>query len=206
MEQIDLDSLNRYEIKHRDEINDGVLYFLFYRGVLIYIGCSMHFEGRILRHMSCKAFDEVRYLVLPKGELKSKERELVKKYRPVLNGEHNYTPERFCVVVEDIVFCYHGKLCLKIEGNKLRFILNSNNSSNWTTTSFRTNEVCGYIDQEKCVYWYERNQFTYQFAENKIRKVALGNYPDDFMTLNHKLFGIEMPKEILFEDVYDLFN
>ena len=67
------------------------VYFLFKGIDLVYIGESQCIMPRICKHYGQKTFDSYRiYAVMPdESQRKNLERKLIKKYRPILNSQHN---------------------------------------------------------------------------------------------------------------------
>ena len=98
---------------------DGYIYFLFYRGELVYIGQSVSLHGRIGNHTLTKMFDQIKYEECPIEKLRSREKELIKHYQPILNDVGNKNPKIKLKVIGDYVFIHEGKLCLNIRDGKL---------------------------------------------------------------------------------------
>lgn len=61
------------------------VYFLSHQGKVVYVGQSVNFLRRVVKHMEDKVFDAVSYLPTPPEQLESVEAEYVRKLRPKYN-------------------------------------------------------------------------------------------------------------------------
>jgi len=61
------------------------VYFLFEKGVLVYIGKSIHLSSRIRQHRDTKVFDEIYHIPIEERMLESVETALITFFQPKLN-------------------------------------------------------------------------------------------------------------------------
>ena len=116
---VDFSSLNEYKMPELDA--DGYIYFLFYRGTLVYIGKSISLSGRLSAHTKNKYFETVKYEACAVERLKDRECELIKNFNPVLNGEFGCKPSKGTQIIEDAIFVHRDKKCYKIYNGEVYF-------------------------------------------------------------------------------------
>lgn len=95
MEILDLDFLK--SIRRPIESENGFLYFLFYKDVLVYVGKSDEHNSRVKNHRANKrqrkVFDDYSFVEYPKDSLLARESLHIKHYKPFYNGAENPDPK-----------------------------------------------------------------------------------------------------------------
>lgn len=152
----EFDKLNELHLPELD--SDGYIYFLFYKGVLVYIGKSESLYGRIAVHRETKIFDKVLYESCPIEKLKTVERELIKHYKPILNGEYGNKPDKKVCVIGDSIFIHPKKQSFKLSDGRIYD---------------KQNAVIGYIDADYVCWHGSKEWHRYCFSEDSIQDFLL---------------------------------
>lgn len=92
----------------------GYIYFLFYRGRLVYIGSTSSLENRLHYHSITKIFDKVLIERVRRYNLRKREFELIRHYKPILNQEADNKPEKPYLIIEDCIFMHHEGMAFRI--------------------------------------------------------------------------------------------
>lgn len=101
------------EFKHLTEydFNDGsysFVYYLFYKGVLVYIGQAYDVGARCATHRSNKKFDQVKYQKVPISEIDATEQREIREYSPVYNICHSNRGNRYVRIEDEYIIRNKG--------------------------------------------------------------------------------------------------
>lgn len=134
---INLNKLAVYNSK-----NVGYVYFLMYRGTVVYIGETINLEQRLNDHRN-KVFDEVRYELFfgSDSARRIRERKAITQFSPMLNGQASVGQD-FLRIGDALFTTTDGRRCFYIQNHKI-----------YTGNKYH----CGYIKNDVLVF-FERNQ------------------------------------------------
>jgi hypothetical protein len=154
---IDFNTLEEYRLPDVD--SDGYVYFLFYKEILVYIGITTSFHSRVAAHKTTKVFDKVLYEICSVENLKIREKELIKYYNPILNGEYGCTPKNEYMVIGDYLFSNEYKKVMKITGYEVH----------------DKDGLFGFIRGDIFCYYSFTSHYRYSFQSNSTQK---HNFPN----------------------------
>ena len=80
---------------HSFEMPKVGIYFLFQDDELVYIGRTKNGMNRMSQHLDCKKFDSYSFHKCSQKEAIELEVELIKRYQPKLNIQHNIRMDKF---------------------------------------------------------------------------------------------------------------
>lgn len=130
---VDFNSLNKHIEPSK---SNGYIYFLMYMGELVYIGESRNMSKRLDSHKTNKVYDTVLYEFyenIGRKELRKREQELIKHYKPILCEQYKVKPDCRIKIIGDIMFSHLDKTChtvidnnIFLNGHKVGFIQDDN--------------------------------------------------------------------------------
>ncbi len=105
-----ISNLTPYKKKERER--KAHVYFLSYKGIIVYVGMSLNYEGRLLQHSESKAFDSFYVTECDESIVKDIESHYIDKFRPFYNIAENFTdqfvPNNTYIKHEDVILLNSG--------------------------------------------------------------------------------------------------
>lgn len=216
---VDFTSLKEFELPKRDKGVDGYIYFLFYDHQLVYIGKSISIAGRIAQHMDVKLFNRVLLEPCDGEKLAEREIQLIKHYKPVLNGASNRNPDTRMVLVNDQLFVHWHLSNYRIKDGEVLSGLSRVGYCDGRRVAILTSWDMIYYNLENNKYKYtklnnlegkkrlntnyqfDKNKFVYFYEERKEipkSKLTFGKI-HGFSKKHPYLEGIEIPTDYTFK-------
>lgn len=172
------------------------VYFLFYKGVLVYVGKATNEQNRFSQHEAEKLFDETASIECTAEEYSAVESHYIAKFRPFYNGSENKYPiieQNTYQRINDLIFFNGGTI-------SNRYILDV--SGNEIINRFNNRKI-GYIINKKGFIHKSKNKF-FKCMSGRITELEIKTM---FSADPHVDYKITASKSTYFEleTVYDYY-
>jgi len=169
------------------------VYFLVYKGIIVYVGMDSHYPSRIKQHISNKAFDSVYAIECAPEEVKDVESHYISKFKPFYNVSENKNP-----FIENGTYVRHQDVLLLNAGGRRgssRKILYVNGNN--IIDAFTSKQIGWIINKVGYIYDEGGNYQTTLFIKCSGGKAEFVSIP-----IKNKLFCNPDRKELELKTIY----